>query len=584
MTTETTPAAPFGTIALCISGGGYRASTYGLGTIDMLDLLGLLDDVMLISTVSGGTFTGVTYALSVADGKSYGTYFNEFYTFLKTTNCVQLALDELYKPAAASGRDDVSLIRAAAYIYDTRLFDRRGRTFSDLQAIVGEGKRFLELIHNATEFRKGNSFRFRASHNPKVFAGNGDFLVSKEIAADIPLADVVAASSCFPGGFEPIRFPEDFLWAEGVDAIRKELKKDVITGAGPKPSGFRTDDDGCLSLPLMDGGIYDNQGVSNAVEADRTVADKNVPIIDLFLICDTSGRDNDMLKYPKPDERAGWLSIDMLFWAAAALFVFALTSAGFLSYYLVTAVDTRALSWPRFIFQYLSPIALFIVLAGILGWIYDLFRKNKEIVVSGAKFRLWPVVKKLSVPDLINMVKARLTSLGTMAGDVFMKRIRSLQFDNVMDSNRKSKVSFDLIYDMNPTIDRTELWALDPDLQPTDLMKEISACAEAFPTTLWFPETETEQIIVEENPNVKVCREKHPDRPALLLACGQCTTCFSLLKYLWLPWLDKDKKPAPDVPKPNNPASPYFGIYTELKKVWEQLKADPYSLVERERV
>jgi hypothetical protein len=55
MTTETTPAAPFGTIALCISGGGYRASTYGLGTIDMLDLLGLLDDVMLISTVSGGT-------------------------------------------------------------------------------------------------------------------------------------------------------------------------------------------------------------------------------------------------------------------------------------------------------------------------------------------------------------------------------------------------------------------------------------------------------------------------------------------------------------------------------------------------
>jgi predicted acylesterase/phospholipase RssA len=581
MTTEPSSGAPFGNIALCISGGGYRASTYGLGTIDMLEMLGLLDDVKLISTVSGGTFTGVTYALSVADGKSYGTYYTEFYTFLKNTNCVQLALEKLYTPAAASARNDVSLIRAAAYIYDTHLFETPGRKFGELQAIVGDGKRFLELIHNATEFRKGNSFRFRASHNPKVLAGNGDFLVSKEIAAEIPLADVVAASSCFPGGFEPIRFPEDFLWAEGVNPIKEELKKDVETGAGTKPSGFKVGNDECLSLPLMDGGIYDNQGISNAVEADRTVADKNIPIIDLFLVCDTSARDEDMLKYPKPDERAGWLSIDMLFWAAVALFVFALVSAGFLIYYLVTAVDTRHLSWPRFIFQYLSPITLFIVLAGILGWIYDLFRKNKEIIVSGAKFRLWPVIKKLSLPDAINMIKARVTSLGTMAGDVFMKRIRGLEFNNVMDSTRKSKVSFDLIYDLNPTIDRTDLWALDPDLEPTPLMKEISSCAEAFPTTLWFPNVDTDPIILEEDPKVKVCTEKHPDRPRLLIACGQCTTCFSLLKYLWLPWLDK--KMTPVQPKPNDPASPYFDVYTRLKQVWAGLKADPYSMVDRER-
>lgn len=580
MATGNSSTAPFGNIGLCLSGGGYRAATYGLGTIDMLELLGLLDEVKLMSTVSGGTFTGVTYALSVADGKSYGTYYNEFFAFLKTTNCVRFALDELYSPTAAAGRNDVSLIRAAADVYDTRLFDKRGRKFSDLQSIVGDGKRFLELIHNATEFRLGNSFRFRASHDPEVFAGNGDFLVSKEIAADIPLADVVAASSCFPGAFEPIRFPEDFLWAQGVSAVQEELKKDVATGAGMKPSGFRTGNDECLSLPLMDGGIYDNQGITNAVEADRTAGK---PFIDLFLICDTSPRDEDMLKYPEPDEQAGWLTMDMLFWGAAGLFLFALVSAGMLIYYLSAAVNLNRLSWLQIIFQFISPIALFIILAGILGWIYDLFRKNKVVVVSGVKFNLWPVAKKLSLPDVINMIKARFTSLGTMAGDIFMKRIRSLEYDNVMDSTRKSKVSFDLIYEMNPATDPTELWALDPDLEPTPEMKELSACAEAFPTTLWFPNTDTEPIILEEGLKVKVCTEKHPDRPRTLIACGQCTTCFSLLKYLWLPWLDGDKKPAPDLPKPNDPASPYFEIYTGMKKVWERLKTDPYSLVDRDR-
>jgi predicted acylesterase/phospholipase RssA len=428
MTLENTSTSPFGNIALCLSGGGYRAATFGLGTIDMLELVGLLDDVKLMSTVSGGTFTGVTYALSVADGKPYGLYYDEFYSFLRDTNCVELALKHLYKTPSPSGRNDLSLIRSAAMVYDTRLFAERGRTFESLQKIVGDGKRFLELIHNATEFRKGNSFRFRASHNPNVLAGNGDFKVKPEIASRVLLADVIAASSCFPGAFEPIRFPDDFVWSDGVDTVRDQLKQDVTTPVGRRRSGFNIDGK-CLSLPLMDGGIYDNQGISNAMEADGPKGER---FAGLFLISDTSARDDDMLRYPKPDERAGWLSMNMLFWGAVGLFATSVVSTAFLVYYLVTAVDTRTLSWPRFIFQYLWPIAMFLVLIGLLIWGYRLFQKNKEIVVSGAKFKLWPVVRRLSLPDLINMVKARVTSLGTMAGDVFMKRVRQLEFNDAM--------------------------------------------------------------------------------------------------------------------------------------------------------
>lgn len=572
---------PFGNIALCLSGGGYRAAAYALGSIDMLELLGLLDNVKLISTVSGGTFTGVTYSLSVADGKPYGRYFDDLRSFLRDTNCIELALNDLYKTPSPSGRKDLSLIRSAAALYDTRLLPNPGRTFDSLQAIVGPNKRFLELIHNATEFKKGNSFRFRASQNPNVFAGNGDFKVTPAIASRIRLADVIAASSCFPGVFEPIRFPDDFVWAGGVESIRQQLMEPVDTPVGKRPSGFNLRRN-CLSLPLMDGGIYDNQGISNAVEADRTVVDKNVPIIDLFLICDTSARDDDMLKYPKPDDRAGLLSLGKLFWAVVLLFLFSVASLGFLIYYLVTAVDTRSLSWLRFIFQYLSPIALFVVLIGLLLWGYRLFRKNRNVVVSGAEFRLWPVVKRLTIPDLINMVKARVTSLGTMAGDVFMKRIRQLQFNDVMASSRGGKVSFDLIYDLNPSKDRSDLWLLDPDLKPTAEMKDISACAEAVPTTLWFPKKGGDDIRVNKDPDVARCMAAHPDNERLLLACAQCTTCFSLLKYLWRRW-QAAAKANPATPKPNDPASPYYPIYVRLKAVWDQLKLDPYGKVDRRR-
>ena len=600
MTLENTSTSSFGNIALCLSGGGFRAATYGLGAIDMLEMLGLLGNVKLMSTVSGGTFTGVTYALSVADRKSYATYFNEFYSFLRDTNCVELALNDLYSTPPPLGEDDLSLIRSAANVYDSKLFDRTGRTFASLQSIVGENKRFLELIHNATEFRKGNSFRFRASHNPYVFPGNGDFKVATDIAAEIRLADIIAASSCFPGAFEPIRFPDDFVWTDGLACVRKQLKKDVHTPRGPRQSGFKLTSDECLSLPLMDGGIYDNQGISNAVEADPTKEGKP-PLIDLFLISDTSARADDMLRYPRPDERAGWFSLNTLFWAAVGLFLFSVASAGFLIYYLATAVDTRTLSWTRFIFQYLSPIALFVVLIGLLIWGYRLFRKNKEIVVSGAKFKLWPVVRRLTLADLIDMVKARLTSLGTMAGDVFMKRVRQLEFIDVMSStNHRSKVAFDLIYDLNPTDDEKQLWTLDPDLEPNETLRKLSACAEAVPTTLWFPKVGEEEIRVERvAPPLKIdeadeekkkrvqvepatCKREHANQQRLLLACAQCTTCYSLLRHLWDRWV-RESKNDPAIPRPDNEASPFYKTYTNLKEVWKQLKTDPYSFVDRPR-
>ena len=63
--TQSKDAEPFGEIALSFSGGGVRAVGFHLGSLSYLDHVGLREDVRILSTVSGGTFVGLSYATSL---------------------------------------------------------------------------------------------------------------------------------------------------------------------------------------------------------------------------------------------------------------------------------------------------------------------------------------------------------------------------------------------------------------------------------------------------------------------------------------------------------------------------------------
>ena len=546
---------PFGQIALCLSGGGYRAATYALGTLSMLDELKLLDDVKLLSTVSGGTFTGLCYAVWQSEGKTFAQFFNDFSDYLRQTNAIDRALDELYRTPSPSGSTDLSLIRSAAKSYQDCLLG--GRTFKQLMDTTAENGRFRELIFNATEFREGNSFRFRASSDKTVFIGNQNFAVPREIAGEIHLADIVAASSCFPGAFEPIRFPDDFYWQSPLGEIREALIKDVENPFATPPvyrNGFNSGGK-CIPLPLMDGGVFDNQGIESAVLADRK------KIFDLFLITDTSPRDNDILNLPDSSPARGLVSLETLFWGAVALFFVSIAAIVIIGYsFFDKGNPNRFADW-QLILGYVVSIAPAFLLIGVLVWIYSLFQKVAVLDISGARFRLWHYFKRMALPDAIEIVKARVASVLAMTSNVFMKRIRQLQFKNLLNPDSRAKlVSFNLIYDLNPTKPRTWLWALDPELEPTLEMKELSAKAELVPTTLWMNE----------------------EQYRILLACGRATACFSLLKYLWQRWREEESEaqnhvPPFNVPKPNTPDSPHYEIYTRLKTKWLELKKNPES-------
>ena len=544
---------PFGDIALCLSGGGYRAATYALGTLVMLNELDLLGDVKLLSTVSGGTFTGLTYATWQSEGKTFDEFYEDFSNYLRTTNAIDKALDDLYTTPSPSGSTDLSLIRSAAKSYQDCLLGKR--KFKQLLEIAIDNGRFRELIFNATEFREGNSFRFRASSDKTVFIGNQNFAVPKDVAAEIHLADIVAASSCFPGAFEPIRFPDDFYWQSPLADIRGQLIKDVENPFAKPPvyqNGFNVDGN-CIPLPLMDGGVYDNQGISSAV-----LADKNNNF-GLFLVTDTSPREDAILDLPDASPRRGWISLETLFWCAVGLFIICLVAIGIIGYsFFKTDEPHRFAEW-QIILGYIVSIAPAFLLIGVLAWIYSQFRKLETLNISGAKFRLWHYFKKMALPDAIEIVKTRVSSVLAMTSNVFMKRIRQLQFNNLMDPESRAKhVSFNLIYSLNPSKDREWLWKLDPELKPTLEMREISAKSEIVPTTLWMNEEQFK----------------------ILIACGRCTTCFSLLKYLWQRWTEEEKEaqkhvPPFEVPKPNTPESPYYATYTILKTRWLELKENP---------
>ncbi len=553
----------FGDIALCLSGGGYRAAAYSLGALTMLNELEMLDDVKLLSTVSGGTFTGVTYAALTSEGAKFPEFYETLSNYLKKTNAIDKALDDLYDTPSPSGSTDLSVIRSAAKSYDQDLLGNR--RFKQLLDYVRAKDRFRELIFNATEFRQGNAFRFRASSTPFYFIGNQKFVVPEEVAGAIYLADIVAASSCFPGAFEPIRFPDDFRFEpqKTLPDARGELLKEVHNPVTDKdyPNGFKIKDGKtgkmeCVPLPLMDGGVFDNQGITSALDAEKTAGAKK---FDLFLITDTSPRQEDILNTPDASLRAGGISLNTWFILAVLFFVVCVASLAIIGYsFFFPAEAGRFSSLLRGI-GYVVSVAPAALLIFLLGKIYYEFTRFRTLEISGQKFLLWHYFKKMSVPDAIEIIKARVSSVLAMTSTIFLKRIRQLQFNNLMSNeSRYRRVSFNLIYDLNPTDpEASRKWfKYDPKIEPTEAMKQLSKCAEDVPTTLWMSERQF-QILVE---------------------CGRATTCFSFIKFLWKRWEEEAREAAdnhsPEPPKPNVSASPHYDVYQKLRVVFLRLKEE----------
>ena len=83
-------------IALCFSGGGYRAAAFHTGVLAYLNHIQLLPQVEILSTVSGGTLAGLAYARSLKKKKRFEEFYKNFCEFLTNVNLSQKAHTNAY--------------------------------------------------------------------------------------------------------------------------------------------------------------------------------------------------------------------------------------------------------------------------------------------------------------------------------------------------------------------------------------------------------------------------------------------------------------------------------------------------------
>jgi predicted acylesterase/phospholipase RssA len=513
-----------GELALALSGGGYRAAAFHLGVLRFLQKVELLDSVTALSTVSGGTILGCAWTVSRMKGVSFSDFDAHFSGYLQKTNVIGEALRNLKNHRRHGRRSKPSLIGSAAHVYARPNFLGHQR-FGEL--LNAPRFPFRELIFNSTEFFTGVDFRFRRSDQPDAVIGNGNLRLPRPVAEHVRLADIVAASSCFPGGFEPLQFPDDFQWPQ--DFPLKQVREALPTGFTP-PKGDTP------SLPLMDGGIYDNQGVDSLVLAFEKAA-----IPPTLLISDVDARKRPLYSFPR-DSSTGWLTLRGLTWLGRLLFAIAL--ATLLVLFTHGWATFRDQGWQLADYAlYLIPALFSAGVAGALVWSSVVLRDIQERVRSQFKIdNLWNDLRKLTVREAIGLLELRATSLVALTSSVFMKHIRDLIQTSVFKDTRYRGRRIDtLIYDLQEAPEK--LCEKHPWLRPSEALIRLSRQAEEYPTTLWLDDPRKDLDV--------------------LTQAGEATTCFNLLKHLL-----EDR-----AGQVETAGSPVQRLFQRLREEWEKFNA-----------
>ncbi|MDQ3690499.1 MAG: patatin-like phospholipase family protein [Chloroflexota bacterium] len=245
-------------IAVCLSGGGYRAMLFHLGALWRLNETKVLARVERVSSVSGGSIVagilGVRWhALTWTDGVA--------------TNFVAEVADRVRKvagttidaPAIAGGL----LLPGDAASRVIRALDEVAFEEATLQDLPADKPRF---VINATNLESGVLWRFSQPYMR-------DYRVGEVRLPQVPLAEAVAASAAFPPFLSPLTLDlrdENFTPGSGDD-----LQMPPYTDR----------------VELSDGGVYDNLGLETAFKRYRTL-----------LVSDGGGR-----FAPDPDPPNDWV-------------------------------------------------------------------------------------------------------------------------------------------------------------------------------------------------------------------------------------------------------------------------------------
>ena len=250
-------------LMLAFSGGGTRAASLSYGVLEELartpvGLEGaqhrMLDEVDIISSVSGGSFTSAYYALW--GDRIFSDFESRFLKKHVQTGLLLRTLAPWNQIRLASPKFSRSDL--AAEYYDHLLF--KGATFADLEPKAG--RPFLSV--NATDLGSGARFEFTQD----------EFDLLHSDLSRFPISRAVAASSAFPVYLTPIVLknysaeqsqPEpEWIQAIKQDPTSPSRLRYVASQAASYSDGHRH------FIHLLDGGLSDNLGLRGAL--DRAIA------------------------------------------------------------------------------------------------------------------------------------------------------------------------------------------------------------------------------------------------------------------------------------------------------------------------
>lgn len=247
-------------IALAFSGGGTRAAAFSYGVLKGLDSIvlpgspdkTLLDEVDLITSVSGGSFTAAYYGLYRKK------IFDDFESVFLNRDIQGELGSMLYNPYnwVRLLSPYFSRIDMAAELYDDTVFGKS--TYEDL---IKQGRHPYIAI-NATNMTTGSQFTFTQNQFDVIGSDLALFLLSRAVAASSAFPFLLSPVSLLnhpdPSGYD---LPEDVrngLKDFGINDRRYFWAKHLAE--------YQTNKKDHPYVHLMDGGLSDNLGLRYIID------------------------------------------------------------------------------------------------------------------------------------------------------------------------------------------------------------------------------------------------------------------------------------------------------------------------------
>jgi hypothetical protein len=525
----------------------------------------LLERIRILSTISGGTFTGIKYVTTIKKGGTIRSCYKDMYRFMSDIDLVNKALGYLSNDSNWSTDRQRSLINSFASVYHKEFepehFELLWKDNPEIH--------LKEISFTATEFNFGIPFRFQKTELSSDgkggyingYIGNNKIRVPIDVAKEIRLADILASSSCFPLGFEPINFPNDFIHAES-----KLLKDHSLL-----PNKVYDGDLINYPVGLMDGGIDDNQGVDAVFWAEQRMQNypshlkhlgsNDAKVIDLYIISDVSS------PYMESYIRSATTNVPFI----GKWKIITFNTVGLVSIFI------SIVCFILVCFFNIKPVVVLLSILGIISVFIALisFAISKGFVglattmgvprLFARKLRHFDT---LNFQTIFNLIKNRGKSAMTLVSDVFMKQVRRYSYSRVYsDKLWSSRLITNAIYELTPTdVDKRKI--RQPNLsielsQPGKKIMDVSLIASSMGTTLWFSNHE---LSGKEN------------MLNSLIACGQYTICFNLLEYIEKCLKDTKCKSDYDLYS-EDVKYDIEGLYQSLMIDWKKFQNDPYWMV-----